>query len=106
MTQPIVLGTLPDEYFNVNHELRQTEVCFRFEDESGQTHTAQLTRLVRRGFGPDASIMLWYDPANPARFTRFGPGSWILMLIASLAALAWLFTGGATALSALSLLAR
>ena len=66
----------------------------------------QWTRLRRRGFQPDASTMLWYDPAAPERATRFGPGSWAIALVLCLAALGWVFTHVAVVERGLSLLAR
>jgi hypothetical protein len=78
---------------------RLTECWFRYEDQSGKTHSVQLTRITARGYNPDGSIVLWYDPRNPERCTRFGPGFWAIMGIASAGALIWLFTRGAALLS-------
>ena len=88
------------------HRERQTEICYRYEDESGGIHSVQLTRIVERGRALSPSTMIWYDPNHPERFTTYGPGSWLLILIASLTALSFLFLKGVAALSALSLLAR
>ena len=63
---------------------RLTECWFRYEDQSGETHSAELTRFTERGYNPDAFVVLWYDPKDPERVTRFSPFFWAILAIASL----------------------
>ena len=47
-----------------------TDVTVRFEDHSGETHVVTLrgsNLAMRPGFGPGTTVMLRYDPENPAR---------------------------------------
>ncbi len=84
----VPVGPLTVDLMGPQDDARITECWYRYCDEDGETHTVSLTDLVTRGYNPEASIMLWYDPANPDRCTRFGPGTWLLVLVASAASLA------------------
>lgn len=85
---------------------RMTECCFRYEDHNGKTHMVELTRITRRAHSPEACMVLWYDPQNPEKCTRWSPGIWLIVLLASSGVLAWLLLGGMQVLAALSLPAR
>ena len=78
---------------------RLTECWYSYEDDAGTRHTVQLTATVYRGQSPDPSILLWYDPANPARVSRFGPVFWCLIAVTLIAATAWLVMRGEAAMA-------
>ncbi len=40
---------------------------------------------------PSAAYTVWYDPADPARVTAFGPGYWLMIALAFGVALVGLF---------------
>ena len=47
-----------------------TDIRLRFEDHSGTTHRIRLrgsNLALRPGFGPGTTVMIRYDPDNPAR---------------------------------------
>lgn len=47
-----------------------TDVTVRFEDHSGESHQVRLrgsNLAMRPGFGPGTTVMIRYDPKNPAR---------------------------------------
>jgi hypothetical protein len=77
---------------------RLTECWYSYDDDGGARHTVQLTTMVNRGQSPDPSKVIWYDPANPARVSRFGPGFWSLIAVTLIAATAWLVMRGEIAL--------
>ncbi len=83
-----------------NDYQRWTECWYQYEDMNGEIHRRQLIQLVRRGFLTDASILLWYDPRCPARSTRFGPGSWALVVCGCLGGIALIFAVGTGRLAA------
>jgi hypothetical protein len=64
--------------------LIEDEIVYTLTD--GSERRGLVRRQVRRGWRPDAAYVVWYDPADPARVTAFGPFSWLLyaMLIAFL----------------------
>jgi len=53
-----------------------------FEDAQGLRHRATVKRRVRRGWRPFSVYTVWYDPADPARVTAFGPGHWLGLALA------------------------
>ncbi len=65
-----------------------------FEDREGNKCRATVSRRVARGWRPDGILTIWYDPADPARATAFGPGTWALMALLCAAGLASLFAFG------------
>ena len=47
-----------------------TDIRLRFEDHSGTSHRIRLrgsNLALRPGFGPGTTVIIRYDPANPAR---------------------------------------
>lgn len=62
-----------------------------FSDATGATHRTIVERRVRRGWRPSGAYTVWYDPADPARVTAFGPGHWLMLALAWGAALAAVF---------------
>jgi hypothetical protein len=73
---------------------RLIEDDIQFEDGEGQPHRATIQRRVRRGWRPSSVYTVWYDPADPAKVTAFGPGYWILLAFVWGASLACLFNLG------------
>ena len=65
-----------------------------FEDGEGERHRATVQRRVRRGWRPYSVYTIWYDPADPARVTSFGPGYWLLLAFVWGVSLASLFAFG------------
>ena len=73
---------------------RSIEDEVTFDDADGNMRRAAIRRQVARGRRPDGIITIWYDPADPARATAFGPGSWALMALLCAGGLASLFALG------------
>ncbi|NML96066.1 DUF3592 domain-containing protein [Novosphingobium olei] len=55
-----------------------------FEVENGRTCRAIVGRQVTRAWKPSSVFRIWYDPADPARVTAYGPWYWSLMAAMSL----------------------
>jgi len=62
-----------------------------FTDAEGEQRRATVERRVRRGWRPSGAYTVWYDPADPARVTAFGPGYWLMIALAFGVALVGVF---------------
>ena len=89
------IATLRGSDWRDGEDSRSIEDEVVFEDRDGNKCRAMVRRNVARGWRPDGIFTIWYDPADPARATAFGPGSWALMALLCAAGLAGLFVFGA-----------
>jgi hypothetical protein len=87
---PLHIDVIDDTYSDYRH----VTSYMRFTDHNGVRREATVWEWVRRGLFPTAAMTIWYDPENPERTTQFGPGTYSLVAVAALAALAWLLTRG------------
>ncbi|MBV9748918.1 MAG: hypothetical protein JO157_08890 [Acetobacteraceae bacterium] len=70
-------GVWVGPYHNETPGWRRTGETIVYEDAAGAQHHAQVTRYLSRARQPDAVYMVWYDPADPDRFTHRGPFHWL-----------------------------
>ena len=84
-------GTLRGWHWRDGEDARLIRDRIEFTDAAGESHRATVERRVRRGWRPSGAYTVWYDPADPARVTAFGPGHWLLIALALAVALVGVF---------------
>lgn len=90
----MVLGTMRGWNWRDGKGARLIHDDIRFVDRAGGEHRASVARRVRRGWRPYSVYTVWYDPADPAQVTAFGPGYWLMLALLFLCMLATVFEAG------------
>lgn len=86
------IGTLRGWNWRDGDDARLIRDDIEFTDARGATHRATVERRVRRGWRPSDAYVVWYDPADPARVTAFGPGYWLMIALTFAVSLAGVFS--------------
>lgn len=86
------LGTIRGWNWRDGENARLISDRIEFTDAQGESRRATVERRVRRGGRPSGAYTVWYDPADPARVTAFGPGYWLIIALAFGVALVGVFS--------------
>jgi hypothetical protein len=88
------MTTVRDWNWRDGEDARLIEDVVEYEDGDGNRHRRAVERRVMRGRRPDGVYTIWYDPADPAKITAWGPGCWAAATLLLGFTLAGLFRTG------------